>query len=49
LPIEASAINVEAEASQLTFDPESDQYPLDSPSEENASRQESFPSSMKNK
>lgn len=49
LPIDAAAINVAAEASQLTFDPESDQYPLDSPSEENASRQESFPSSVKNK
>ena len=49
LPISAGPILVEEEATQLTSAPESDQYPLDNPSEENASRQESFPSPVKNK
>jgi len=49
LPIDAPAIIVEQEASQLTFVPESDQYPLDAPSEENASRQDSLPSPVKNR
>jgi hypothetical protein len=49
LPITEGAIVVEDEATQLTTFPESDQYPLDSPAEENASRQESFPSPVKNK
>lgn len=49
LPISAPAIRVEDQASRLTFDAASDQYPVDSPSEENASRQESLPSPIKNK
>lgn len=49
LPIEAQPINVQTEASQLTFTLSSDQYPLDSPSEENASREESLPSPVKNR
>jgi Tol biopolymer transport system component len=49
LPIEAPAIDVETEANQLTFDEESDQYPQNTPNEEMASRQETFPSPQKNK
>ncbi|MCQ3930746.1 MAG: hypothetical protein DPW16_09810 [Chloroflexi bacterium] len=47
LPIDAPAIKVEEEASQLTFDPNADQYPQNAPSEENASRQRSLPSAEK--
>jgi TolB protein len=49
LPIEAASIDVMGEAQQITFDPESDQFPLDSPSEENASRSNSLPSPVKNR
>jgi Tol biopolymer transport system component len=49
LPVDGPAIDVEREASQLTTSADSDEYPLDSPSEENASREESFPSPIKNK
>lgn len=49
LPIAAPPIIVEEEAAQLTSFPEADQYPLDSPAEENASRHESLPSPVKNK
>jgi len=49
LPITAAPILVDKQASQLTTSPKSDQFPLDNPSEENASRQDTFPSSMKNK
>ncbi len=49
LPIKGQPINVQQNANQLTFDPASDQYPVDSPSEENASRQDSLPSPIKNK
>jgi Tol biopolymer transport system component len=42
LPIEAPAILVERQAAQLTFDPASDQYPLSSPREEDASREGHF-------
>jgi Tol biopolymer transport system component len=49
LPVNGPSIDVEAEASQLTTSEDSDEYPLDSPSEENASREESFPSPIKNK
>jgi len=44
LPIDAPSIQVETEAQQLTFDPASDQYPSDSPSEEDASN--AFPLSI---
>jgi Tol biopolymer transport system component len=37
LPITAPPIRVEKEANQLTFVPETDRDPLDSPSEEDAS------------
>jgi len=49
LPIKGQPLNVEQAANQLTFDPASDQYPVDSPSEESASRQDSLPSPVKNK
>jgi Tol biopolymer transport system component len=49
LPIAAAPIIVEDEAAQLTSFPEADQYPLDAPAEENASRQDSLPSPVKNK
>ncbi len=49
LPISAPPINILQQASQLTFDTAADQYPVDSPSEENASRQDSLPSPIKNK
>ena len=49
LPIQAKPLVVEKEASQLTFDTSDDQYPEGSPSEENASRQQNFPSPVKNK
>jgi Tol biopolymer transport system component len=44
LPIDEPAIDVLAEAAQLTTDPNADQYPENAPSEENASRQRSLPS-----
>jgi Tol biopolymer transport system component len=49
LPIIGQPLNVQQEANQMTFDTASDQYPVDSPSEENASRQDSLPSPIKNK
>ena len=49
LPINAPPINVETQASQLTNEPKSDQYPQDSPSEENASREGALPRPAKNK
>jgi Tol biopolymer transport system component len=49
LPIEAPAIKVEEEANQLTDQPEADQYPQNSPPEENASRQGALPRPAKNK
>lgn len=49
LPIDAPPILVENEASQLTFAPEADQYPLAMPPEENASRGDQLPSPLKNK
>ncbi|NLF77069.1 MAG: hypothetical protein GX573_15330, partial [Chloroflexi bacterium] len=49
LPIDADPIDVLREAGQLTTDEESDQYPENTPSEENASRQQSLPSPAKNK
>lgn len=39
LPINAPAILVEEEANQMTFDPAADQYPQNTPPEENASRE----------
>ena len=49
LPIDAPGIDVETEAAQLTFVLETDQYPMDTPPEENASRQEALPSPVKNR
>jgi Tol biopolymer transport system component len=49
LPMEAPGIDVMRQAEQLTFVPEADQFPLDSPAEENASRQDSLPSPVKNR
>jgi hypothetical protein len=43
LPITAPAINVQTQATQLTDDPEIDQYPEGSPAEENASREKAVP------
>jgi len=43
LPIEANAILVEEEASQMTENPTNDIYPENSPSEENASLEDSLP------
>jgi Tol biopolymer transport system component len=43
LPIEANAILVEEEASQMTENPTNDIYPENSPSEENASLGDSLP------
>jgi len=43
-PITAPAIKVEDEAAQLTDSPDADQYPQDSPAEENASRERRLPS-----
>jgi len=43
LPIEAPAILVDREASQMTFDPADDVYPENNPAEENASREGSVP------
>ncbi len=40
LPMTAPAILVDKQAAQLTFDPADDVYPLDSPSEEDASRRQ---------
>src|SRR5690606_7315753 len=49
LPMSAEAILVEAEANQLTFVEASDQYPQNTPPDENGSRQAQFPSPVKNK
>ncbi len=49
LPMDAPAIDVLAEAAQLTDAEESDQYPQNTPSEENASRERKVPGSSKNK
>jgi Tol biopolymer transport system component len=49
LPISAPPINVQTQASQLTTEPQADQYPQDSPSEENASREGALPRPAKNK
>jgi Tol biopolymer transport system component len=49
LPIDAPPILVETEANQLTTDPNFDQYPESVPAEENASREQGFPSPVKNK
>ncbi|MEP6987025.1 MAG: hypothetical protein ABI970_15575, partial [Chloroflexota bacterium] len=49
LPIKGDPIDVEKAANQLTTDKASDQYPVDSPAQESASRQESLPSPVKNK
>ncbi|MBZ0240354.1 MAG: hypothetical protein K8H77_06790, partial [Cutibacterium acnes] len=43
LPIEAPAIKVDVDATQLTFDPADDIYPENSPTEENASREGHLP------
>ena len=48
-PITAPPIDVESDASQLTDDPNSDQYPQNTPPEENASREDTLPSPEKNK
>jgi len=49
LPIQAKSLVVASEATQLTFDKADDQYPESAPPEENASRQQNFPSPAKNK
>lgn len=49
LPIDDDPILVERDAGQLTFASASDRYPQNTPPEESASRQESFPSPVKNK
>jgi Tol biopolymer transport system component len=49
LPIEAPAIDVKAEASQLTFVPEADQYPANTPPEELASREGQIPGRARNR
>jgi Tol biopolymer transport system component len=49
LPIQAKPIAVKQAARQLTFDTADDQYPESAPPEENASRQQQFPSPVKNK
>jgi hypothetical protein len=49
LPIDGGPILVDQEAGQLTFDPAFDQYPENTPPEENASRQDTLPSPIKNK
>jgi Tol biopolymer transport system component len=49
LPIDGEPILVEEQATQLTHDAQLDQYPEGSPPEENASRENSFPSEIKNK
>lgn len=49
LPIDDPSIDVLADASQLTVVPAFDQYPMDTPAEENASREESVPSPVKNR
>jgi Tol biopolymer transport system component len=43
LPIEAPAVKVETDATQMTFDPAADIYPENSPTEENASREGGLP------
>jgi hypothetical protein len=49
LPIDAPAIDVKAEASQLTSDPAVDQYPQDVPSIESASRAGQVPGLARNR
>jgi len=49
LPIAGQPLNVETQTDQLTSNKASDQYPVDSPPEENASRQDTLPSPVKNK
>jgi len=49
LPIQAKSLVVDKETSQLTSDTAHDQYPESAPLEENASRQQNFPSPVKNK
>ena len=44
-----SLVDLIAESTQLTDDPNVDQYPQNSPSEENASRQDQVPGSLKNR
>jgi Tol biopolymer transport system component len=48
-PIDAPPILVETEATQLTDEAESDQYPQNTPADEDASRQRSLPSPPKNR
>ena len=48
-PINAPPILVETEATQLTDELESDQYPQNTPADEDASRQRSLPSPPKNR
>ena len=49
LPIDAPAINVKAEASQMTFEDSADQYPQSVPAEENASREGQVPGRARNR
>jgi TolB protein len=49
LPIDAPPVVVMGGAIQLTTDPANDQYPMLAPAEENASRNESVPSPLKNR
>ncbi len=49
LPIDAPPILVEESANQMTFVQASDQFPQNTPSDENASREELLPSPLKNK
>lgn len=49
LPIDAPPVVVMGGAAQLTTDLANDQYPMLAPSEENASRNEAFPSPLKNR
>jgi hypothetical protein len=43
LPMSAPSVEVEGDANQLTSDAAADQYPQNSPAEENASRQGALP------
>ncbi len=49
LPIEADPIIVEEEANQLTFEVSTDQYPGNTPPEEDASREGALPDKAKNR
>ncbi|MCB9437522.1 MAG: PKD domain-containing protein [Anaerolineales bacterium] len=49
LPIDAPAIKVDEEANRMTTSLDFDQYPQNSPAEENASRQNSLPTPPKNR